>query len=37
MLSLSKNLVELKLSENKLGDAGIEELTKLFTENACRL
>lgn len=37
MLSTSKTLLELNLSDNPIGDLGIDELTKIFTENASRL
>ena len=37
ILSQSKMILEINLSDNKIGDLGIDELCKMFTENASRL
>ncbi len=37
MLAMSKTFIELNLTDNAIGDSGIIELAKIFTENASKL
>lgn len=37
LLSTSRSFLELNLTDNAIGDSGIMELAKLFTENASKL